>query len=171
MTFLYIEFKIQILILYFSHQNFDNYCSKCYNDLFGKNDVKHNDMNFSNSKCEDKPVSNPISIRVGKSYGYPDYLNVSTSMPNSFSKEVSPGTSPSSFQEKSLSKQKRRICAAEGCRKKLLLTSVECKCGKTFCSGHRYAEQHNCGFDYKESKKELLNKANPVVAPSKITEI
>lgn len=58
-----------------------------------------------------------------------------------------------------------------GCRKKLLLTSVECKCGYTFCSQHRYAEQHNCQYDYKGSKQDLLTKMNPQVVPSKITEI
>lgn len=66
---------------------------------------------------------------------------------------------------------KRNICAAEGCRKKLTLTSVECKCGKTFCSMHRYAEEHECSFDYKTKKEELLSKANPIVAPQKLNRI
>lgn len=68
-------------------------------------------------------------------------------------------------------KTKRRTCAAEGCRKKLTLTSVECKCGQTFCSSHRYAEQHECPYDYKATKQEILSKANPLVAPEKIAKI
>lgn len=104
--------------------------------------------------------SQPISINKSQKIG----KNVSASLPTHT-------PSPSSLQESPLSKKFHRICNAVGCKKKLSLTSVECKCGLTFCSLHRYAEQHDCQYDYKKSKEELLSKSNPVVAPSKITEI
>ena len=43
------------------------------------------------------------------------------------------------------------------CNKKSL-TVIICKCGNHYCLKHRYAESHECTFDYKESAKEMLNK-------------
>lgn len=148
---------------FFGHPRYNYYCSKCYNELVEKNEIKPNDNNS---------VSQPISINNnGKKYKDNLPLNVSSSMPyDSISGSMSQGTSPSSYQDVSLGKKLRRVCEAEGCRKKLSLTSVECKCGKAFCSSHRYAEQHNCSYDYKKNKEDLLSKTNPIVAPSKITQ-
>lgn len=127
--------------------------------------------NVEISKPTPTSPSQPISITKSKNYDNIE-LNVSSSLPiHSLSGDISQGSSPSSFQGDSALRKPRRVCAAPGCRKKLSLTSVECKCGQTFCSSHRYAEQHDCPYDYKSSKQELLNKANPLVAPSKITEI
>ncbi len=39
-------------------------------------------------------------------------------------------------------------CIAPNCRKKLKLTDMECRCGKTFCSAHRLPETHECTFDH-----------------------
>lgn len=36
------------------------------------------------------------------------------------------------------------------CKKKVPLCGrFECRCGKTFCSTHRYAEEHQCTYEYK----------------------
>lgn len=156
--------------MFYRHQRFDNYCSKCYNEIVDKPD---NDKTEKMEISSPSPTSPSQPISIGKAKGFANMdLNVSSSLPiHSLSGNISQGSSPSSFQENSGLRKPRRVCAAPGCRKKLTLTSVECKCGETFCSSHRYAEQHNCPFDYKSSKQELLNKANPLVAPSKITEI
>uniref|UniRef100_A0A0E0D836 AN1-type domain-containing protein n=1 Tax=Oryza meridionalis TaxID=40149 RepID=A0A0E0D836_9ORYZ len=47
------------------------------------------------------------------------------------------------------------------CRRKVGLTGFKCRCGGTFCGGHRYADEHSCGFDYKSSGRELIAKQNP----------
>jgi len=39
-------------------------------------------------------------------------------------------------------------CYANGCRKKLKLTDMECRCNKTFCAAHRLPETHACTFDH-----------------------
>lgn len=164
----YITLYFQFLILKSRHPRYNNYCSKCYNELLEKNEIQPNETQSISS------VSHPISINNGKKYNIQDShpLNVSSSVPyDSTYGSISQGTSPSSYQDISLGKKLRKVCAAEGCKKKLSLTSVECKCGKAFCSSHRYAEQHNCTYDYKKNKEDLLNKTNPIVAPSKITEI
>lgn len=54
------------------------------------------------------------------------------------------------------------------CRKKVGLTGFKCKCGSTFCGQHRYAEAHNCGFDYKSVERQKLAENNPLVQASKV---
>ncbi|KAI3950848.1 hypothetical protein MKX01_021969 [Papaver californicum] len=49
------------------------------------------------------------------------------------------------------------------CRKKVGLTAIKCKCGKTFSSTYRYPEKHGCTFDYKALERNAISKANPVV--------
>ena len=58
-------------------------------------------------------------------------------------------------------------CAHSDCKKKLTLTSITCKCEKTFCSMHRYPTDHSCSFDFHNSAKEVLLKtmSTPIVAP------
>lgn len=57
------------------------------------------------------------------------------------------------------------------CRKKVGLTGFKCKCGDVFCGQHRYAEAHNCNFDYKSMDRQKLAANNPVVQASKIQKI
>lgn len=54
------------------------------------------------------------------------------------------------------------------CNKKVGLLGFQCKCDYYFCSQHRYSEKHECVFDYKSQAKQLLSKANPTIAPSKL---
>jgi len=42
------------------------------------------------------------------------------------------------------------------CHKRVGLTGFLCQCGYVFCAKHRYAEEHNCTFDYSKHGKELL---------------
>ncbi|XP_006651898.2 zinc finger A20 and AN1 domain-containing stress-associated protein 7-like [Oryza brachyantha] len=54
------------------------------------------------------------------------------------------------------------------CRRKVGLTGFKCRCGGTFCGGHRYADAHRCGFDYKTSGRKKIAKDNPVVVADKL---
>lgn len=47
------------------------------------------------------------------------------------------------------------------CTKKCGLTGFDCRCGYTFCSKHRHAEDHDCDFDHKGKGREILAKNNP----------
>lgn len=49
-------------------------------------------------------------------------------------------------------------CEAEGCKRKLALTTSSCKCKKYFCANHRHSEDHKCTFDYREEQTGVLNK-------------
>ena len=68
------------------------------------------------------------------------------------------------------------------CNKKIGLTAIKvkhknriihnfikkCRCGFKFCGKHRYSDQHNCSYDYKESGKKELSEKNPKVGGSKL---
>ena len=63
----------------------------------------------------------------------------------------------------------KKFCSREGCKKKLKLTDIECRCGLKFCSLHRYAEKHECTFNWKEYGKGKITNNNPVVIADKIS--
>lgn len=56
------------------------------------------------------------------------------------------------------------------CNKKVGLTGFRCKCGSTFCGTHRYAEKHDCTFDFKGVGRNAIAKSNPVVKADKMVE-
>ncbi|EGZ16381.1 hypothetical protein PHYSODRAFT_286483 [Phytophthora sojae] len=60
--------------------------------------------------------------------------------------------------EKLVQKNKKRCWE---CKKKVGLTAIECRCGYVFCSSHRYADQHNCSFDFKAADRAELARRNP----------
>ena len=45
------------------------------------------------------------------------------------------------------------------------------RCGNNFCATHRYAESHDCTFDYKSEGRKLLEQSNPVVNAPKLPKI
>ncbi|KAF0705617.1 Aste57867_7000 [Aphanomyces stellatus] len=47
------------------------------------------------------------------------------------------------------------------CKKKVGLTGIECRCGYVYCGLHRFADQHECSFDYKAADMAVLAKRNP----------
>jgi hypothetical protein len=58
------------------------------------------------------------------------------------------------------------------CNKKLRLAQqFNCKCEYVFCSEHRYADKHECEFDWSGKNKELLAKNNPAVISDRLNRI
>ncbi|MGH0154528.1 UNVERIFIED_CONTAM: hypothetical protein FKN15_027183 [Acipenser sinensis] len=58
------------------------------------------------------------------------------------------------------------------CRKKTgLATSYECRCGNNFCATHRYAETHDCTYDYKTAGRRYLQENNPIITAPKLPKI
>ena len=55
-------------------------------------------------------------------------------------------------------KKSKNRCAFEGCRKKLTLATVTCKCNKRFCGLHRLQNQHNCPIINTLDKQKLMQK-------------
>ena len=68
-------------------------------------------------------------------------------------------------------KTKKLRCSFEGCRKKLSLLDLECKCKNKYCLIHRLPENHNCSFDFKTEGKISIKKNNPLVTNDKLIKI
>jgi hypothetical protein len=71
----------------------------------------------------------------------------------------------------SVDKKKRNKCTWPTCNKKLGLTGFDCRCGGQFCPLHRYANEHNCTFDYKEHGQNEIRKNMPVVQAERVRRI
>ena len=63
-------------------------------------------------------------------------------------------------------------CQCKGCKKRLTLVeaTIQCKCGKVFCSKHRLCENHNCSIDHKDKDVDRLIK-NMECVPAKLITI
>ncbi|XP_017288300.1 AN1-type zinc finger protein 4 [Kryptolebias marmoratus] len=58
------------------------------------------------------------------------------------------------------------------CGKKTgLATCYECRCGHNFCAAHRYAETHDCTYDYKTAGRRFLQETNPFISAPKLPKI
>ncbi|KAF7256140.1 hypothetical protein EG68_07009 [Paragonimus skrjabini miyazakii] len=65
---------------------------------------------------------------------------------------------------------RRKRCAL--CLRRIgIVNSYSCRCGRNFCSRHRYAEVHGCPFDYKAEARRALIDSNPVVTAPKLPKI
>ncbi len=65
-------------------------------------------------------------------------------------------------------------CNFDLCKRKLNIAESikgKCRCEKTFCSIHRYSNEHNCDFDYQEQNKLKLEKENPKIVAKKVNHI
>lgn len=55
------------------------------------------------------------------------------------------------------------------CGKRLkLLFEFKCRCGELFCAFHRFHDQHDCSFNYREEAIKELKKMNPKIVHDKI---
>lgn len=48
-------------------------------------------------------------------------------------------------------------CCADGCKKKLTLTDLDCRCGQRYCASHRYPEEHACTHNFKADDRQRLS--------------
>ena len=73
---------------------------------------------------------------------------------------------PSPVPEKTLAPAQR--CQADGCRKKLGLVPIQCKCKGYYCAGHRADAEHQCSYDYRAEHRAQLNTSMVKVAGKKL---
>jgi predicted nucleic acid binding AN1-type Zn finger protein len=52
-----------------------------------------------------------------------------------------------------------------------ILSGFDCRCGGQFCSLHRYANEHDCTFDYKEHGQNEIRKNMPLVQAERVRRI
>ncbi|CAM8960794.1 unnamed protein product [Rhodiola kirilowii] len=66
---------------------------------------------------------------------------------------------------------KRVANRCSGCKRKVGLTGLRCRCGELFCSEHRYSDRHDCSYDYKAAGREAIARENPLVRAAKIVKV
>ncbi|KAK9277567.1 hypothetical protein L1049_007112 [Liquidambar formosana] len=137
-----------------------NLCSKCYRDLRVEEEQaaaakaamkKSLHANSSSSVQQSQIAAATIESLVGSL--------------SSSSSESSSAAAASSAGEGAEAKAANR-CGI--CKRKVGLTGFKCRCGSTFCGTHRYAENHDCTFDFKGSGRDAIAMANPVVKADKV---
>lgn len=75
-----------------------------------------------------------------------------------------------SFSVQPAKKPDKLRCAE--CNKRLgVIMVMRCHCDKVFCAQHRYAEAHNCSYDFKRHGKLELERDNPLVVATKLPKI
>jgi len=58
------------------------------------------------------------------------------------------------------------------CGKRLgLAEQYKCRCGEQYCTRHRYAEEHECTYDYQKDHKSKLRQQNRSLTPPKLPKI
>lgn len=94
-------------------------------------------------------------------------------LPTATSSTMESSIESSSVETLSPSKEKKKVnrCSWESCNKKLGLTGFQCRCGGQYCSLHRYANEHQCTFDYKEHGQNEIRKNMPVVQAERVRRI
>jgi len=136
---------------FFGNKHCDNLCSKCFKE-----------------KC--KAEDNAVSLLSG---------SVATEV-----KEIAPVVSkiiesipvqveavkvePEAEKPKPVEKESNK-CAK--CSKKVGVLGHKCKCGSTYCKGHRLPEDHDCEYDFKQEGLKKLAKDNQAVVASKLAKI
>lgn len=86
------------------------------------------------------------------------------------SKAIVEETKKSPIKKKKKSKKKRSKRCFQ-CNKKVGMFGFTCKCGKLFCSVHRYASEHGCTYDYRKEHQEKIKLNNPDANFNKVNEI
>jgi len=89
----------------------------------------------------------------------------------SFDKRLSAINNSEEKNKKRKRKNKKKRCCFKDCNKKL--TSVElltnkCKCNNYFCKKHLLSSLHNCQYNFKKEKKEILKSKNPKIEFDKL---
>jgi len=57
------------------------------------------------------------------------------------------------------------------CRRRVGLEGIECRCGYIFCGKHRYADEHDCEYDYKKAQRRKLMQENTKLQGKKFDKI
>lgn len=139
-------------------------CSKCYRDNQQKEEA--------NKKAADN-VAEAMEAKTAKTTPV-SLLTTPPPVPQTVPEAsqpviVTPVCEPCSSQDPAPPAKTPTRC--QECRKKVGLTGFKCRCGMLFCGQHRYAEAHNCTFDYKTVERQRLAENNPLVQASKVQKL
>lgn len=144
-----------------------NLCSKCYRDLY----LKEQQEASIKTTVENSLSAAAASASTSSSSSLPSPRSAPSSPPVFQIEALSPPVPelklPEMASEAVVSQPNRCLV----CKKRVGLTGFKCRCGTTFCGVHRYPEKHGCSFDFKRVGREEIARANPLVKAEKLDKI
>ncbi|KAG8194739.1 hypothetical protein JTE90_026385 [Oedothorax gibbosus] len=177
----------------------DGLCSKCYKDALKRKNANPAPSQIGGrgsptasaaisnicdcdekalQKDDDLSTASPTVPAVVVTPPSQDQSIPETSKQNLLECEASPASPASSdkgegesSQQDEDKDQKKKKNRCHICKKKVGLTGFPCRCSGLFCSVHRYSNEHNCTFDYKQLGAQEIRKNNPLVVGEKVKKI
>ncbi|VUZ54019.1 unnamed protein product [Hymenolepis diminuta] len=170
---------------FYGSVQFNDMCSKCYKACLNTENSAQMSVSGSTSTTATTATTTPsFTQKTPNQIPLPNGLDLvkKTSLPRSESyllkrKLPTSESSDSLFStesEKSTQSEPTRNRAVNRCslcKRRVGLTGFLCRCEGLFCSLHRYADQHNCSFDYRKQGQDQIARDNPEVRCPKIRKI
>ncbi|KAF7457637.1 AN1-type zinc finger protein 6 isoform X3 [Cryptosporidium felis] len=166
---------------FYGNPTTNNLCSKCYKDSISGNNVNNQSTgshsqteDLSSAKIERAFTESTTENRELDSTNITDNTGISKKNVKDEDLENSDSvlTESSTLAPPSESSCKPAVAGrCYQCNKKVGIYGFSCRCGFNFCSTHRYADAHDCSFDYKTFEREQLRKTNQAVVADKIRRI
>ncbi|KYO00776.1 putative zinc finger protein, partial [Plasmodium gaboni] len=164
----------------------NNLCSKCYREFQEKkkkqiseeekmndknmNDTLNNYNNKINEIMEPTFLNEKQTEKEKNSHIKEENSSIINNEQNKTS-EIKPVTLYNTEEKDNSSQPVEDKSKCFFCSKRIGLVGIKCRCNHYFCSLHRYADAHNCTFDYKNYHKQQLIKNNVKVVADKVEKI
>lgn len=157
---------------FFGNPNTGGMCSKCFKETASRAEASHAapvtaasapaaEMMDTTPVVSPAPVVSPPPVAAAAAAAAPVAC-----LPCPVAPATADSPTPPPGEEAKVKQVNTSRCWT--CNKKIGLLGFKCKCDFTFCSEHRYSDQHACSFDYKAQGKQLLTQANPTISPAKL---